>query len=294
MTAGQAERPQAPINAYVLIADPSFLEASLSGYYDRVGKIILSYDRSGLSWTGTPLPIRQCMDIIETLDRDGKCVEAPGAFARLDHDPLENDTFQRQAALDLASDGASWVLQLDTDEVMLNRDRFFEVLEHADAAGASGLDYPSRWLYSRVAPGRYLERCDRRWRLSASYPGPTAVRAGTRLRLARQIEEPRYRADFRPKNTDPWGSNSLNIDETVGRGDAIMHFSWVRDVEVMRRKLGWSGHAPELVDPAIFDRWMWRTRHPHLATLGTPFRRVDWMRVVDVPEPPGGTPPAVA
>ncbi|GAA4345809.1 hypothetical protein [Microbacterium rhizosphaerae] len=282
------------INAYVLVADPSFLKASLSAYYDRVEKIILSYDRSGLSWTGTPLPIQQCLDIVAELDTDGKCVEAPGSYARLDHDPLDNDTFQRQEALDIASDHASWVLQLDTDEVMLNQERFFAVLDHADAAGAVGLDYPSRLLYSRSAPGRYLEKCDRRWRLSASYPGPLAVKAGTDLRLARQIDGQRYRADFRSTNTDPWGSRALRIDETVHRDDAIMHFSWVRDVEVMRRKLGWSGHAPELADPAIFDIWMWRTRHPLLATLSTPFRRKDWLRTVVVPEPPGGAPPIVA
>ena len=165
--------------AYILVADPNFLAESLRSYYHRVERIVLSYDRTATSWTGTPLPVDQCLQVVAELDVDGKCVHAPGDYARLNHDPLVNDTHQRQEALDLASCGADWVLQLDTDEVMLEPDTFFAALRRADAVGASGLDYPSRWLYSRVAPGRYLEATRRFWGVAASFPGPLAVRAGT-------------------------------------------------------------------------------------------------------------------
>lgn len=278
-------------NAYVLVGDPSFLEASISAYYDRVDRIIVSFDDSHRSWTGTALPIDQCLAVISAIDRDGKCREASGQFFRPGHDPMENDTFQRQTAVDAASDGADWVVQLDTDEVMLNPARFFEALVHAERSGADALEYPSRWLYSRVAMGRYLEKTDRFWRVAASYPGPLAVRAGAVLRHARQTDAPAYRVDFRERNTDPWGPRGLRADETIDPADAVMHFSWVRDREVMRRKLGWSGHADQLKDPAVFRSWEWRTAHPLLATLGTPFRRDDWLRPVTVSEPPGGRPP---
>lgn len=281
------------VNAYVLVADPSFLQASILAYYDRVDRVVVSFDDASTSWTGTPLPIEQCLEVISALDRDGKCVLRPGHYARLDRDPMENDTYQRQEALDAASDGADWVVQLDTDEVMLNPGRFFDALDRAERSGADALEYPSRWLYARTAPGRYLEKTNRFWRTVGAYPGPLAVRAGTALRFARQTNAAAYRVDFRERNTDPWGPRELRADETIESADAVMHFSWVRDREVMRRKLGWSGHAEHYRDPAIFQSWEWRARHPLLTTLGTPFRRDDWFRGVRVSEPPGGVPPQI-
>jgi hypothetical protein len=281
------------VNAYVLAADPSFLEASILAYYDRVDRIVVSFDDSHRSWTGTALPVEQCRSLISALDRDGKCREVAGRFFRPEHDPLENDTFQRQTALDAASDGADWVVQLDTDEVMLNSARFFDTLRRADGIGAGALDYPSRWVYTRVAPGRYLQKTSRFWRVAAAYPGPLAVRAGTTLRLARQTDAPPYRVDFRERNTDPWGPRRRLADEVVATSEAVIHFSWVRDPEVMRRKLGWSGHAGDLTDPSTLRAWKWRTRHPLLTTLGTPLRRDDWLRPVRITEPPGGAPPQI-
>ena len=148
------------VSAYVMLADPSYLAESLTAYYPYVDRIVLSYDEAGLSWTGTPLPVQQCLAVARSIDVDGKCVEAPGHFARLDKDPFENDTYQRQAALDAASESGEWVLQLDTDEVMLRPESFFAALRRAADADAGGLDFPSRWLYSRVAPGRYLEQSE--------------------------------------------------------------------------------------------------------------------------------------
>ncbi|MFB8230024.1 hypothetical protein [Cellulosimicrobium sp. NPDC055967] len=276
--------------AYVLLADPSFLAASLRAYYDHVDRIVLSYDETSTSWTGTPLPVDECLAIVEGLDTDGKCVRAPGRYARLDEHPLDNDTFQRQAALDEASDGADWVLQLDTDEVLLNAPVFLSTLDSADRAGARGLHYPSRWLYSRVAPGRYLEASTRSGRPSASYPGPLAVRAGTRLDHARQADVPLYRVDLRPWNTDPSHPHDTIVHAVVDPSDAVLHFSWVRSPEVMRRKFGWSGHTAHYSHPTVYQDWVRHSRRPRLTALTSPLRRRDWYRVVTVAEPPGGEP----
>ncbi|HEV6954734.1 hypothetical protein GJV82_15625 [Cellulosimicrobium sp. BIT-GX5] len=276
--------------AYVLLADPSFLAASLRAYYDRVDRIVLSYDETSTSWTGTPLPVDECLAIVKELDTDDKCVHAPGRFARLDEHPLDNDTFQRQTALDEASRDADWVLQLDTDEVMLSPDAFVGSLGRAEAAGASGLDFPSRWLYSRVAPGRYLEASSRLGRPAASYPGPLAVRAGTRLVHARQADVPLYRVDLGPWNTDPARPRDAIVHEVVDPGAAVLHFSWVRRPEAMRQKFGWSGHTAHYSRPGVYESWVERTRHPRRTALTSPFRRRDWFRLVTVPEPPGGEP----
>lgn len=283
------------VSAYVLIADPSFLAESIGAYYPFVDRIVLSYDRRALSWTGTPLPVEQCLEIVRALDIDGKCVNAPGDYARLDREPLDNDTFQRQEALDAASEGADWVLQLDTDEVMMRPEVFFDALGRAAERGAAGLDFPARWLYTRVAPGRYLEQTGRLWRYAASYPGPLAVRSGTRLKLARQADVPLHRVDLRPRNTDPWHPADAPVDEVIDPADAVVHFSWVRDPAVIRRKFGWSGHTDEMKPPAVYRRWEWRSRHPLLTVLSSPARREQggWYRLSRIPEPPGGAPIAI-
>ncbi|WP_265523560.1 hypothetical protein [Oerskovia flava] len=277
-------------SAYVLLADPSFLGASLRAYYDHVDRIVLSYDESATSWTGTPLPVDECLAIVKEIDVDGKCVAAPGHYARLEHPPLDNDTYQRQAALDEASDDADWVLQLDTDEVILDPDSFLAALTKADDAGAGGLHYPSRWLYSRVAPGRYLEASTRWGRPVASYPGPLAVRAGTRLDQARQADVPLYRVDLRPWNTDPAHHHTTIVHDVVTPQEAVLHFSWVRSDDVIRRKFGWSGHTDDYSRPAVYRTWRNRSRRPHRTALTSPLRRTDWYRLVTVPEPPGGEP----
>lgn len=278
------------LSAYVLVADPSYLEASLRAYYDHVDRIVLSYDRTSTSWTGTPLPVAECLRLVELLDVDGKCQHAPGNFVDLDRHPLDNETRQRQVALDMASDGADWVLQLDTDEVMLDVDAFLGSLERAERAGASALHFPSRWLYSRVAPGRYLEASSRFGRPSASYPGPLAVRSGTQLVHARQADAPHYRVDLRPWNTDPKHRHDMIVHEVVDPEAAVLHFSWVRTPEVMRKKFGWSGHAAHYSRPEVYAKWEGRSAHPRRAVLSSPLRRSDWYRLVEVAEPPGGEP----
>lgn len=280
------------INAYVLVADPSYLRESLGAYYSSVERIVVSYDRTATSWTGTPLPIEQCLEIITEIDAEGKCILAPGDFARLDHTPMDNETHQRQVALDQASDGADWVIQLDTDEVLSDPQTFFVMLRRAAAAGAGGLDYPARWLYTRTGRGRYLEASNRWWRRAASYPGPVAVRAGTRLRHARQADVPLFRVDFRTRNTDPWRGRDSPVHTTVDASQAILHFSWVRDLDVLRRKFGWSGHTHAMRPPAVLRRWLWRTKHPLLTVLMTPLRRKGdaRYRLVRIAEPPGGSP----
>ncbi len=277
-----------------MLADPSYLRESVLAYYPFVERIVVSYDRSATSWTGTPLPIAQCLETIRLLDVDSKCVELPGDFAPT-VDPLQNDTVQRQSALDAASDGVDWVVQLDTDEVMARPEAFFSSLARAEEASAGGLDYPARWLYSRVGEGRYLEQTTRFWRPAMSYPGPLAVRAGTRLRLARQADVALHRVDVGRRNTDPWHPRDAPVDEVVKLSDAVLHFSWVRDPAVIRRKFAWSGHADELASPTVYRRWVHRTAHPWSTVLSTPLRRRDagWYRLSTIAEPPGGPPPTV-
>ena len=273
------------LTAYVLAADPAYLAESLRAYYPRVERIVVSYDETSTSWTGTPLPVEECLALVRSVDTDGKCVLAPGGFARLDHGPFENETFQRQVALDQASEGADWVLQLDTDEVMASPARFLGALRAADEAGAGGLEYPSRWLYAHVGPGRFLEASTRFGRSTASFPGSLAVRAGTTLRQARQADVPLYRVDVRPWNTDPHHPADAVVHQVVPLREAVVHYSWVRSDDQMRRKFGWSGHADRYSEPAVYRKWAWRSAHPLLTVASNPLRGAEWFRFARIVEP---------
>jgi hypothetical protein len=283
------------IGAYVLLADPAFLAQSLRSYYPLVDRIVVLYDEAGLSWSKRPLEIDPLLAVIDEIDVEHKVVRSPGDFHSADDQLLTMETAERNAGIAALGHEVDWILQIDTDEVLGNRQRFVESLVRADRAGMDALDYPARWLYGHVGGDHYLERCRRLWGIAAGYPGPVAVRAGTTLTLARQCEVPTWRVDFRARNTDPAHSRDARVDEQVRPEDAIWHFSWVRSEAEMRSKSLTSGHAHEIDWHREIDRWLSRCRHPHLTTLFTPFRRPPavvgaptWLRSARVPDAVAG------
>ena len=64
------------IKAYILAADPTWIEESVGSYYPIVDEIIVSYDVDGRAYTGVPLPVETCLQKLRSIDRDGKTVEA--------------------------------------------------------------------------------------------------------------------------------------------------------------------------------------------------------------------------
>lgn len=260
------------VNAYIMAADPAWIEASITSYYDLVTNIIVSYDESSTGWTGVPISVNECCRRLRAIDPAGKLIYCGGQFARLERTPLENDTYQRQVALDLASKGADWVIQLDTDEVLANPETFLSSLEEAAKSGFDGLEYPARWLYRQVSPGRFLETCSRFWGVAASYPGPVAVRAGTRLKLCRQSDVKNFRVDFLAKSTSAFHSKNAPVHKTINLTEAIIHYAWVREPEEMAKKSKSSSHANDFSWSSFLKHWTWSGRHPFLATLITPLQ----------------------
>jgi hypothetical protein len=259
------------INAYVLAGDPWWVEESIRSYYPIVDRIVVSYDASGRSWSGGPLAVEESLEHIRAVDSDSKCVFAPGEYARPGQFILDVEHAQRQAAFDHASEGADWVLQIDTDEVVGDLTTFSSCLEEADVAHAGGLEYPARYLYARTRSGLFLERSTRAWRTEASYPGPVAVRARSRLAHLRQADVSLYRVDFRRRNTDPAHPRDAVVDRVVPVAAGIRHYSWVRSVDYMRRKAAWSGHSDTYTKD--LENWLRRSRRPLLAVAQTPLRR---------------------
>jgi hypothetical protein len=290
---GEPSRASRPLRlgAYLLLGDPAYLEQSIHSIYAIAERIVVVYDEAGLSWTNKPLPIEDCLATVDRLDVKSKVTLLPGNYHQTGLVPLEAETLERNAGIAALGDQVDWVVQIDTDEVLGSPARFVESIERAERAGASALDYPARWLYGHVRGRTFLERCRRTWGISAGYPGPVAVRAGTTLRLARQCDVPIWRADFRRRNTDPAHPRDARVDELVSPNDGIWHFSWVRSEAEMRAKATTSGHVDEVDWGREIDRWLERCRHPHLTTLFTPVRRhpavvgaPTWLRTARVPD----------
>jgi hypothetical protein len=208
----------------------------------------------------------------------------------------ESDTAQRQFSLDAASEGADWVLQLDTDEVVANPTTFMSCLTMTQETQNGALHFPLRWLFCHVRDDLYLESCGRLWQIAATYPGPVVVKAGSKLHHCRQTMEPHFRVDFKKRNTDPAHAANARIDRVIEPSEGIWHFSLVRSEEFLLRKAEWSTHAKDFSWSPIVKQWQWSRRHPILATMATPFTRrhhVRQLRLTRVQVPQVIAPPGV-
>ena len=275
------------IHAYVLAGDPAWVRQSISSYSSLVDRIVVSYDADGLSWSGHPLSTDESLARIVAADPDGKVVLHPGRFSNPDLMAMWAETAQRQDALDAASDGADWVLQLDTDEIVTDRRELRSAVEAAEAHAASAVEYPARVLYARARSGRFLEICGRYWSTQSSYPGPVVVRAGTTLSHARQAAGvPTYRVDVSPWNTDPARPPTTRVHRVIAPHQALVHLSWVRTEAQMAEKRAVSGHARGRDWDRDLDRWRRRMRHPYLTAAAAPLARKPFerFRVTSLPE----------
>lgn len=286
---GAARRPIS-FNAYVLAGDPAWADTSIASYYAMVDRIIVSFDRSHRSWGGFPLSVDESIRRICAADPEGKVVLLPGDHVADGRSLMEVETAQRQAALDAASEGAEWVLQFDTDEILPRTEALLHQVGIADAGGADAVDFPLRDIYAATAGGRYLERCSRLWTTQAAYPGPLAVRAGTTLTVARQAGGVRHhRVDLARRNTDPSHPRDAPVHAVIDRDDAVLHMSWVRTEAQMLEKSRVSGYAHTFDRERELARWRWRMRHPMLTAASAPFvhRGFGRFRLVPLPRVAG-------
>ena len=249
------------INAYVLAADPAWVEESVRSYYDLVDKIVVSFDESGISWSGVPLDPQPAIDRLLALDSKSKMVLSPGNYAVSGLSTLDRDTNQRVHALSEAQEGADWVVQVDTDEVLLDQMSFLNCILEADNRAFDSVEYPARQLFQHAGGDRYLERCRFGWRVAAGYPGPVAVRAGARLIHCRQGPKAIFRVDFRARNTDPEHGMASPVHRIVRSDQGIVHYSWVRGRrEIVEKTQTW-GHAGDWT--ARLRDWEFAAAHPY-------------------------------
>lgn len=261
------------VHAFVPAAQPDWVQASVYSYYDLVDKIVVSYDRDGLGWNGKPMPVEETLALLREIDSDQKMVFSPGKYYRPEHVPHENATYQRQCALEEAGEDADWVLMFDTDEVLADAATFQSCLEQAQDEGYDGMDYPARWLYHYLGRDWFLEMSSRLWGITASFPGPVAVRPGARLKHHRQCDVTLFRVDFRSRNTDPWHPPHTPVHRAISADRGIAHYSYVRRRDFLTKKFANHGELHDPKEARKFDYWEWCGRRPLLAAARTPLIR---------------------
>ena len=289
------------LNAYILAADPTWLERSVQAYYPFVQRIVVSFDNQGRGWTGLPIPVEECLQRLRRIDAEAKMVFCGGCFSGSVSDPMQNDTAQRNAALELASAGADWILQVDTDEWLPHPEALLRVLKRADALGLRGVEWPMRVLYRKLPHDKVLEVCAADGGDHFEYIAPIAVRSGTRLQHSRRTGE----AFLRPVvNGDRRSMQLLRSpalgeirEELISSEEAIVHNSWARSPwEVARKLMTWS-HSGWKVWVHYAVRWLpaaflWpsqRNVHPLFGPVWPALRVCSQPIVQTMPEPVPGT-----
>jgi hypothetical protein len=223
------------------------------------------------AWTGADLSaeISRGRELIEALDLDGKVEWLERDFVPEDRDPSRGETYQRQASLDVASEGADWVIQLDSDEVVPDLDYFVAQVLAADRDGADGLEYSGRWLHTHVRGRWFTETSTRRMKFWDGVPGPVAVRVGTRLHFHRMIE-----GRSRRVTVGPGSDHVMPLDK------AILHFSMVRTAGAVNWKSRSNSHANHFDWSPKIARWNELNERPLVGvarSLIDPLEVGDWL-----------------
>jgi hypothetical protein len=252
------------LGAYLLPGDVVWLAKSLTQYYPLLSDLVVVVPASHRGWTGAELPVDEALAIIRSVDRRSIMRVVTGEWMN-PAEPMLAETLQRQAGLDALRGSVDWVLQIDNDEFLPRIETLGPVIDEAEHRGITAIDWPMRVLYRRTSRAVF-EIVSDDGQPSYEYPGPIAVRPDVTLDYARRAQ-----GDFlRPTVHGDRESLQVNRESEAGEhradlltpDDAIVHNSWARSPEAMRRKLRSWGHARD----SRFGAYYWLRWWPTPAT----------------------------
>jgi hypothetical protein len=265
---------QKTLVAYVMAADPAFLESSILSYYDQVEAIIVTYDRDHLGWTGNPVRTQYCLDAISRLDKDSKCVYFAGEYARKEFfgDPNKNETHQRNQSIAIARQYSDWIVQIDTDEVLPPALRLRDLVDLADSNGCSSVWFPMLWVFSINSNGITVAS-NRRLIPIADFPGPILLRADQHVVFSRQEVDRAKALSIRCKNILGSVDGTKIVDMNLELTDLVMHYSMERTESDFQMKAKNNGHAFEVDWVLAYRCWKLAKSRPILASIISVFRK---------------------
>jgi hypothetical protein len=234
------------IGAYVLAADPTWIQKSVIAYYDFVDVLVVSSDVHSRSWTGTQIPATQCVRKIRDIDERSIVVQISNDYSTIAGSPMQRDTKQRQDCIDYLSKHVDWIIQIDTDEWIPDVRRLLSVVSSLPET-IDGVEWPMRVLYRQLNSNLYLAITDAKSNPVYEYPGPILVRKNVTLIDARRISSSIVRysvsGDTSSLQLNVGHTKGINVRADLQSRDAVVHNSWARSPKsVWRKVLSWSHH----------------------------------------------------
>jgi hypothetical protein len=196
---------------------------AIARVYDISDEIILGLDVDRISWSkgAFEFNLEEFQTEIKKLDHSGKIRLIEENFHTEEH-PMANDTRERNILSSYCKPG-NWVLQIDSDEYMLNPADFKKWLSTADPE----CDVQAQWITVFKSFGDRV--------LVAHEPGHQ-VHVGTRLRSS---------YNYCRKTERPARLSNLQI----------LHFSWGRSRKDLAQKLvNWS-HSKDFDTNKFLEFW---------------------------------------
>ncbi len=257
------------INAYIMLADPAWIESSLLSYYNHVQRIVVTYDEDSLSWSGTNIQCDSLIERVRNIDFKGKCEFVKGKFSRSEFfdNPMANDTYQRNFSINLASDGADWVLQLDTDEILPDFSLLTDLIHDAVAHNCESVWFPQRWMFQYPFTYYGLEWANRGGKRISVYAGPIAIRAGTEVILARRPSGIGLHVNRFDCLVAPHSDNYVVSPRQFLDNQCLLHMSHVRSYSHWRGKLASWSHSQDFDYTASIKFWRFSYKYPIVACL---------------------------
>lgn len=252
-------RQQFSLGAYILPGDPVWLRSSVARYYDHLDDLVVLVPEEGLGWTGKPIPVAECLSVIDEIDVRGIARRVNGRWIDPVR-PMAADTAQRQAGVDALTE-VDWVLQVDNDEILPDIGRLIDVAKAASSA-IVGIEWPMRVIFRALSDGRGLMVASESGGPVFEYPGSVLVRSGVRLADAR-----RPGAGLIQRLVVDGDAESFQVRQRQGEdevrtqglpaGAAILHNSWGRSPRDIWRKTQTWGHAAGLRGAFYYlTRWL--------------------------------------
>ena len=233
------------IGAYVLLADPTWIQSAVQQYYEHIDVLVVSYDCRSKGWTGTDIPVSECLALIKQIDLYGKVIEIVGDYSSGNQTPIDKDTKQRQDCIDYLSGRVDWIIQLDTDEWFPDVSELVRIAENLPL-DIHGVEWPMKVLFRKIGKYQYLSISGESHNSVYEYPGPVLVRSNVKLVDARRISAPivRYCVMDDESSLQLSGTHVVGITlrRDLNHRQVIVHNSWARSRDVVYRKVTSWGH----------------------------------------------------
>jgi hypothetical protein len=196
---------------------------AIGAYYSIADEIILGMDKDRISWSGKPYTIDEdeLRKFLTASDADRKITFVEENFHALEK-PLENDRLERTLLGERCKPG-NWVLQIDSDEIIMNAADFRTWLLTTNPNGCV-------WLPLLNIFKRFDNRC------LAIHPPMEWAAVGTMTR-------------------GHYKSGRDTLEPSIHAPYCLLHFTGARTPQEMRQKLTNWGHSKDFDTDAFFRFW---------------------------------------